>query len=170
MNLFIDIDEGVEDDLGFSIEETLGNCVSAVLELEKCPYEVEVSFLLTDDEHIKELNNEFRGIDKSTDVLSFPAIDYEKPSTFDGLEDEYDTYFNPESGDLVLGDIVISKEHVYAQSKEYGHSVLREFAFLIVHSLLHLCGYDHMVQEDAQVMEDRQKLVMDKLGISREVD
>ena len=162
------IDYEVENTLGIDVEDVLKRVVSKVLELEACPYEVEVNFVLTDDASIRELNKTYRGLDKSTDVLSFPAIAFDSPSDFSGVEDAYDENFNPESGELMLGDIVVSIEHVTMQSKEYGHSVLREFAFLIAHSTLHLCGYDHMTPEEAQQMEQKQEAALNALAITRE--
>jgi probable rRNA maturation factor len=83
-------------------------------------------------------------------------------------EDEAD-YFDPDSGELVLGDIIISADRAEEQAREYGHSLLREYAFLMAHSLFHLCGYDHMMPEEAAVMEEKQEAVLTKLGITREV-
>ena len=122
--------------------------VEEALDYVGCPYEAEVNLLLTENAQIHEMNKEFRGIDRATDVLSFPMID-------------------PESGELTLGDIVISKEKVLAQAEEYGHSPMREYAFLIAHSVLHLTGYDHMEDEERQVMEQKQREIMERLDILR---
>ncbi|MBE5960370.1 MAG: rRNA maturation RNase YbeY, partial [Lachnospiraceae bacterium] len=102
-----------------------------------------------------------------TDVLSFPMVDYEVPSDFDHLEESADDYFNPETGELLFGDIVISVDKVISQAEEYGHSTERELAFLVAHSMLHLCGYDHMEDEERLVMEERQKQILDQLNITR---
>ncbi|HIW84198.1 MAG TPA: rRNA maturation RNase YbeY [Candidatus Dorea gallistercoris] len=131
-----------------------------------CPYEAEVNLLLTMDEQIREMNREFRGIDRPTDVLSFPMIEYQKPGVFDFLEERPDC-FDPESGRLMLGDIVISKEKVLSQAEEYGHGVKREYAFLVVHSILHLSGYDHMEDGERRVMEELQEKILQKLKILR---
>lgn len=141
--------------------------IEATLDYEGCPYEVEVNLLLTDDEGIHAVNKEMRDIDRATDVLSFPMLEYESPGDFGFLEEE-EFAFHPETGELVFGDIVISVDRVYAQAEEYGHSLQREFAFLIAHSMLHLCGYDHMVPEEAAVMERRQEAILEGLGITRE--
>ena len=93
-------------------------------------------------------------------------IDYPEPGTFDFLE-EVDDCFDPESGELILGDIVISKEKVLEQAEEFGHSVRREYAFLIAHSVLHLTGYDHMEEEERMVMEQKQRDIMERLNILR---
>ena len=116
---------------------------------------------------IHELNRNMRGVDRTTDVLSFPLIDFNEPF-FESEIDENDcSLFNPDTGMLMLGDIVICYEKVYAQAEEYGHSVLREFAFLIVHSILHLFGYDHMEDDERIVMERMQKEILDNIGITR---
>ena len=138
-------------------------CVDVVLDAEGCPYETNVSLLITDDEGIRQLNKEKRGIDAATDVLSFPMIEYAQPADFSGLE-EAGTDFDPESGELILGDIVLSFQRIEAQAKEYGHDIQREYAFLIVHSMLHLCGYDHMEDTDRELMEERQKIIMARLA------
>ena len=140
--------------------------IIAALDHEACPYEADVSLLLTDDEAIAELNTEFRNIEKSTDVLSFPLISYEKPGCFDGFDD-LDELFDPDSGELMLGDIVISIDHCVKQAEEYGHSAVREYAFLIAHSMLHLMGYDHMTPEETAEMERRQEEILAGLGITR---
>jgi len=165
MTSFVDVDDNI--DLGFSIQELADTLLEAVMDYEKCPYEVSVNLMVTDSETVKELNREHRHIDNTTDVLSFPALEYETPGDFDFVED-YDYYFDPESGELMLGDIVINIDRVYSQADEYGHSGKREFAFLMTHSLFHLCGYDHMEDDERVEMERRQKEVLDSLGIMRD--
>ena len=164
MTLYIE-EEG-KGTLPFDVKETAELIVETALEYEDCPYEAEVNLLLTDDEEIRIMNREHRQIDRATDVLSFPMLDYETPGDLSGIEGQGDA-FNPESGELMLGDIVISKERVIAQAEEYGHSVRREYAFLIAHSMLHLLGYDHMEEEERRLMEDRQRGIMDKAEIPR---
>ena len=93
-------------------------------------------------------------------------LEYETPGDLSGIEETADA-FNPETGELMLGDIVISKDRVVGQAEEYGHSVRREYAFLIAHSMLHLLGYDHMEEEERRLMEDRQRDIMEKAGIPR---
>ncbi len=110
----------------------------------------EVSLTLCDNEYIRELNSEFRGIDAPTDVLSFPTLDFDMP-----------VY-------SMLGDIIISLERATAQAEEYGHSLLRELCFLSVHSALHLLGYDHVDDEEGRIyMEKRQDEVLNHFGIGR---
>lgn len=140
--------------------------VKEALDYEEFPYEAEVEILLTDNEAIQEMNREQRGIDRPTDVLSFPMIQYEKAGVFDFMEEQPDC-FHPETGEALLGDIVISKEKVLSQAEEYGHSALREYAFLIAHSMLHLMGYDHMEEEERIVMEKKQNEILERLGIFR---
>lgn len=147
--------------------ETLARAViEASLDYAGCPYEAEVNLLLTMNEGICRINQEFRGIESATDVLSFPAADFKKAGDFGFLESE-DGYFHPETGELLLGDIVISKEKVISQAEEFGHSIKREFSFLIAHSMLHLMGYDHMAEEERIEMERMQKEILEKLKILR---
>lgn len=152
--------------LDLPCEELATKVIEAALDYEECPYEVEVNLLLTMNDEIQEMNQNFRQIDRATDVLSFPMIDYEEAGNFDFLEDVMDA-FHPESGELMLGDIVISKEKVISQAEEYGHSIEREYAFLIAHSMLHLFGYDHMEEEERIVMESKQKEILEQLQILR---
>ena len=152
----------------FDVEALAGEVINFTLEHEDFPYEPEVNLTLVDNEGIHAINKEFREIDRPTDVLSFPMIQFDQPGDFSFLEEEEpEECFNPETGELVLGDIVISAEKVLEQAEEYGHSVKREYAFLIVHSVLHLTGYDHMVPEEAEWMEQRQRQILEQLHITR---
>ncbi len=160
------IDYETEFKPDFEPEEWYRKTVDTVLEAEGCPYEAEVNLLITDDEAIREINREQRGIDSPTDVLSFPMAEYDVPGDFSKLEGA-DDCFNVESGELLLGDIVISADRVKEQALEYGHSELREFTFLIAHSMLHLIGYDHIKDEDRELMEEHQRRVMDILDVHR---
>ncbi len=152
--------------LPFDEKETAELVVNAAMEYAGCPYEAEINLLLTTDEEIHRMNLEYRDIDRPTDVLSFPMLEYETPGDFSGLEEQEDA-FDPETGELLLGDIVISKDRVLAQAEEYGHSPLREYAFLIAHSMLHLFGYDHMEEDERLVMEQKQREIMEKINIPR---
>ena len=152
--------------LNLNCEELAKKVIDAALDYVDCPYEVEVNLLLTMNDEIHEMNQQFRQIDRPTDVLSFPMIDYATPGVFDFLEDVNEA-FHPDSGELMLGDIVISKEKVIAQAEEYGHSVEREYAFLIAHSMLHLFGYDHIDEDERMVMEAKQKELLEQLQILR---
>ena len=157
-----------EGDLKLDLEcrEIAERVINAALDYVGCPYESEVSLLLTMNKEIHEMNLEFREIDRPTDVLSFPMVDYQAPGEFDFLE-EADEYFHPETGELMLGDIVISKEKVIEQAEEFGHSIEREYAFLIAHSMLHLTGYDHIEEDERMVMEQKQREILEGLNILR---
>lgn len=152
--------------LPFLGRELAEKAAEAVLDYVKCPYETQVNVLLTMNEQIQEMNRDFRGIDRATDVLSFPMNEYKMPEDFEGLESS-EASFDPESGELLLGDIVISKEKVISQADEFGHSKEREYAFLIVHSVLHLIGHDHIEEEDRLIMEAEQKEILEILNILR---
>lgn len=166
MNLFIENESGKE--LPFDIEKIACQVCEEALKVEDCPYEVQINVLLTDNDGIHEMNLQTRGIDRPTDVLSFPNVDYEQESVFEFEEDREADYFDPDTGELILGDICISVDKVFEQAESYGHSVLREYAFLIAHSMLHLCGYDHMTEEEAKRMEAKQELILQNLNITRE--
>lgn len=161
------VENETNNELPFDVEEIASKVIEGALEQEKCPYEVIVSVLLTDNERIHVMNREFRNVDRPTDVLSFPNVDYAEPADFSGIEEMIEDYFDPESGELCLGDIVISVDKVYEQAKEYGHTPLREYAFLIAHSMLHLLGYDHIEPQEAVIMESKQEEILEKLGIRR---
>lgn len=162
----IQVEWELEEKPEFDYEELIKRVVTAGLDEEDCPYEAEVNVVLTSNEEIHRINKEFREIDRPTDVLSFPMVEYERPGNFDFLEERGDC-FHPETGELLLGDIMISVEKAREQAMEYGHLLEREIAFLTAHSLLHLCGYDHMEEEERKVMEEKQRLILEPLGITR---
>ncbi|MCD7834995.1 MAG: rRNA maturation RNase YbeY [Lachnospiraceae bacterium] len=163
----IDFENECEGKLDIDLHAIAERVVEGSLDYMKCPYESSVGLLITDNEEIRRLNLEHRQIDRPTDVLSFPMVDFETPGEFDWLEEDGDDYFDPESGELLLGDIVISADKVLEQAAAYGHSVTREYAFLITHSMLHLFGYDHMTESDAAQMEQIQREILDTLQIFR---
>ena len=152
----------------FDIEEIVRLVAEAVLDAEDCPYETQINVLLTDNGGIHEFNREYRGIDRETDVLSFPNLDFEAAGEFAIDEEREADYFDPDSGELILGDIIVSVDKVLEQAESYGHSTRREFAFLVAHSMLHLCGYDHMEEAEAKEMEAKQEAILTALGITRE--
>lgn len=162
------IENETEENFPFSVEDTVKAVCEAVLDAEKCPYEVQINVVLTDNARIREINKECRGIDRETDVLSFPNLDFETEGIFVIDEENEADYFDPETGELILGDIMISVDKVKEQAESYGHGAKREFAFLVAHSMLHLCGYDHMETEEAAVMEKKQEEILTGLGITRE--
>ena len=170
VNIQMETRIGEDSDLKFSfpLEETALMVCREVLNQENCPYDAEISILLVGPEEIRALNRDYRGIDSVTDVLSFPGVDFPRPADFSMVEEQPASYLDPETDALFLGDIVLNLRRVREQAAEYGHSEKREYAFLIAHSMLHLCGYDHMTAEEAALMESRQETAMQSLGISRE--
>jgi probable rRNA maturation factor len=163
------VENETEEQFDFDIQEILDKVMEAVLEQENCPYEAQVNLLLTDNQGIQEYNRQYRNIDAPTDVLSFPMLSFEAEADFSQAEQEQADCFDPESGELLLGDIIISVDKVREQAANFGHSEKREFAFLVAHSMLHLCGYDHMTEEEAGIMESRQEKVLENLGITRDI-
>lgn len=127
----------------------------ATLKEENFPFDAEVDVTFVDDSEIQTLNKQFRNIDKSTDVLSFPL----------GENGEYDT--NPETNLKMLGDVIISVEHAYEQADLYGHGTEREIAYLTVHSVLHLLGYDHVNGGlEKTIMREKEESVLNRLGLA----
>ena len=165
MTLNLEDEYGLE--LGIDYEGTASLVISQVLEEEGCPYEAEVNLLLTSNEEIHRMNREYRDVDRPTDVLSFPQVEYESPVDFSWAEAHERDCIDPDTGELLLGDIVISLDKVKEQAEKYGHGVRREYAFLIAHSMLHLLGYDHMTEDEAKDMETRQSAVLEHLNITR---
>lgn len=162
------IENEVNCSFPFDIEETVTKVIRQALFQEGCQYETEVNLLITDKEGIREYNRDYRGIDKDTDVLSFPGVDYENPADFSIAEANENDYFNPDTGELILGDIILCEERIREQAEEYGHSLLREFSFLIAHSVLHLLGYDHIEPDEEADMFARQEKILEALHIGRE--
>lgn len=154
----------VTEELIKSIEET----IDLALKEEGVEVDCEVSVLLVDNEEIREINREHRNIDKETDVLSFPILDYPKGKVYKEVYSNFKFDKTFLDGDnLVLGDIVLSLEKAKEQSEEYGHSFEREALYLIVHSVLHLLGYDHMEEEEKKIMRAREEAILDVLKVKR---
>ncbi len=166
MTSYVENETGVS--FPFDIQELLDKIMETVMDMENCPYETTVNLLLTDNAGIKEYNRDYRDMDRETDVLSFPNIAFDKEGDFSVVEQDEADYFDPDSGELLLGDIILSADRVEAQAQEYGHSTLREFAFLTAHSMFHLCGYDHMSPQEAAVMEQKQEEALKRLNIMRD--
>ncbi|MCR5155630.1 MAG: rRNA maturation RNase YbeY [Butyrivibrio sp.] len=163
------VENEVDAEFDFDIEELCKLVGDEVMRSEGCKEGLEVSLIITDDEGIRQMNSEFRQIDKPTDVLSFPNVSYETPGDFSVMEGAQRVdLLDPDTDKIMFGDIVINENRVRSQALEYGHSEKREFAFLLAHSLLHLCGYDHMEPEEAKVMEDKQEGILNTLGITRD--
>ncbi len=157
----------VETNFDFNEEELAKEILDRFLDYIGCDWDVEAGLLITGNEAIRAINSEQRGIDSATDVLSFPMLSYEEPGNLSFIDEEDNDCFNPDSGELMLGDIVLSYDRILSQAEEFGHSVKREYSFLIVHSLLHLFGFDHIEEDDRAVMEEKQREFMEILGISR---
>ena len=152
-----------------SLLEAIKEVILFTLKDQGVEEEAEISMLLVDNDAIKEMNKEYRNIDKETDVLSFPMISYEEGRVF---RDEYLNHqFGPEYYDgeaLLLGDVVLSMEKANEQALEFGHSLKREACYLTIHSILHLLGYDHMTDMDKQRMREAEERILHALDISRE--
>lgn len=140
-----------QDDIKITdeIKNLIEKSIAAVLKVENLDENVEVSVSFVGDEEIRDLNRDYRGVDKSTDVLSFP------------MDDEFIIVSR------ILGDVIINTRRVMEQAEELGHSEERELSYLTVHSILHLLGYDHMEDEDKKEMREREKLAMKELSIYR---
>ena len=155
----INIEYEAEEKLDLDYEKIITDVVNEAVDYEKCPYEAEVNVTIVDSESIHEINKEYRNIDSPTDVLSFPGVNY--------VTNNAEDYFNPDTGELLLGDIVLCVQKIKEQADKYGHSEKRELAFLTAHSMMHLFGYDHMTPEESTVMEAKQNEVLERLGITR---
>lgn len=154
-----------EVDCPDDVQQLLERVINAALEAEGVELPCEINVLLTDNEGIHQVNLDMRGVDRPTDVLSFPMFDLQ-PGDKPGKEDE-----DPDTGLVPLGDMCISLERAQAQAEEYGHSVQRELSYLAVHSVLHLLGYDHMDEGPMKKqMRQREEDILGTLGIVREND
>ena len=140
-------------------EEIIRNVVETVLKEEKIIQNLEIYITLTNNDNIQKINAEHRNIDKPTDVLSFPMFEREE---IQNLKEE-----NAEAIETMLGDIIVSVEKVREQAEEYGHSFKRELAYLVTHGMLHLLGYDHMIEEEKTVMRKREEEILAILDIQR---
>ncbi|CDM68629.1 Endoribonuclease YbeY [Clostridium bornimense] len=155
----------VKDELNDLLEEV----INFTIEEEKVDVDVEVSLLYVDNEEIKNINKEFRKIDRVTDVLSFPMLSYPEGKVYKDIyyKDKELLERNLDNGVLILGDIVLSLERAEEQRIEFGHSFLREAAYLTVHSVLHLLGYDHINDSDKEKMRRREEEILNKFQITR---
>jgi len=140
-------------------EKLIKEVVSRVLEEEKVLSEVDVYITLTNNEEIHKINKEYRDVDRPTDVLSFPMYERDEIA---GLKNDTDDEI-----EKILGDIIVSIEKVREQAEEYGHSFERELAYLVTHGMLHLLGYDHMIEEEKAVMRKREEEILETLNITR---
>lgn len=134
-----------------------------IMEIEECDFDAEISFTFTNNDGIHAINREYRNIDRPTDVLSFPMLEFDD-------EDEAEAEFETEDGLVMLGDIVISVERAKEQAAEFNHSLRRELAFLTAHSMMHLLGYDHVDDvEGEKYMIEKQNEALNALGITRDI-
>lgn len=154
----------INDEFVKQIEEV----IDFALKEEEVNIPYEISLLFVDNDEIRDINRDNRGIDKATDVLSFPMLEYEDNKVFKDVYLNFqfnEVYLDGE--DLVLGDIVLSLEKALEQSVEYNHSFAREASYLVVHSVLHLLGYDHMEDVEKKIMRTREEEILNKLNIHR---
>ncbi|MGI6705279.1 MAG: rRNA maturation RNase YbeY [Clostridia bacterium] len=152
------------------MEALLKGLIQKTLELEGEHAPMEIGIILADNEQIRELNRKHRGIDRETDVLSFPMIEYEDYCDSEVEQfrlEEMETEMDHDSQEILLGDIVISLEKALQQAEEYGHEIEREIGFLTVHGMLHLLGYDHMEKEDEKIMRQREEEVLHSFHLIR---
>ena len=155
MNLLID--NRTEEVLSPELEEAILKAAAESLKYEEFDENCEISVSIVDNEEIRQINKQFRNIDRATDVLSFPMLTFEE-----GEEAEVN-----ENDEIILGDIIISLERAKEQAEEYGHSLKRELCFLCAHSALHLLGYAHETEDEREEMEAKQREILDALGIKR---
>lgn len=166
--------ENETKEFDFDFQKVINDCVEETLDHVDFPYESQINVMITDEDTIKEINKEQRNIDSATDVLSFPMLEFPKPLDFDGIDEDIIAY-DMDSEEVVLGDIVLCREKIFSQAEEYGHEPIREMAFLVVHSMLHLLGFDHNhdvdeINELTQMtiqMEKLQEEILTKLNILR---
>ncbi len=142
----------------FSMEEELSRFVKDCLLVIQPEFPLTVTITITDNEGIHQVNLEQRNMDKPTDVLSFPMLFFKEPQVLESPLMEYD--YDPQTHRVMLGDILISYEKVQEQAEEYGHSFRRELCYLTLHGLLHLFGYDHMVDADKKIMRKREEEIL----------
>ncbi len=160
------LEKEVEVSLAFDYGLLAREVIETALKAEGFPYDPEVNLLFVSTEGIRDINREYRQIDAPTDVLSFPLINYQAPGDFAGIEEDGDN-FNPDTGEALLGDIILCIDKVKEQAENFGHSEKREYAFLILHSILHLLGYDHMTPKESELMEGKQNKILGQMGILR---
>ena len=161
----------IEDDRGQLHEEAkrlMQRCADAAQKAEDVSVQTAVFIEIVDDEAIRLINREQRSKDASTDVLSFPTVNYPSGKTARDCQERLKREYDPDAGACVLGDIIISMDHVRAQAKEYGHSEQRETGYLLTHGLFHLMGYDHMTDEDKPLMRAMEEKALASIGLTRE--
>lgn len=161
----------IEDERGMLDEHAralMQRCADAAQAAEGVSIPLAVFIEMVNDDEIRRINREQRGKDAATDVLSFPAVRYPVGKTAAGCAQRLAREYDPELGACMIGDIVISMDHVRAQAAEYGHSVQRETGYLLTHGLFHLMGYDHMTDVDKPVMRAMEEKALVSIGLTRE--
>ena len=160
-----------EDELNLLDEQAralMQRCADAAEKTEGVTVPLSVFISIASDEEIRVINREQRGKDMSTDVLSFPSVNYPSGKTAGSFESLLRLEYDPETRACMLGDIIISMDHVRAQAAEYGHSIQRESGYLLTHGLFHLMGYDHMTDTDKPVMRAMEERALASIGLTRE--
>jgi len=165
MILFI---EDARGEIDAAAHALMQRCADAAEAAEGVSIPTAVFIEIVNDDEIKRINHEQRGKDASTDVLSFPTINYPDGKTAGACRPQLRREYDPDAGACVLGDIIISMDHVRAQAMEYGHSVQRETGYLLTHGLFHLMGYDHMTDQDKPVMRAMEEKALASIGLTRE--
>ncbi len=143
-------------------DEIIEKAIRTALSEEKIEEECEISVTLCSNEEITALNEEYMKREGPTDVLSFPMLSFDEDRKIIPESMVYD------GGLLVLGDIVISVERAESQAAQFGHSLMREVGFLTVHSMLHLLGYDHMKEDEREIMQSKEKIILNEMNLPRE--
>lgn len=157
IEIFDDIESGLDCELIKKVFEEVRKEFSL-------PQNVYVELTVADGETIREVNKEYRNVDRVTDVLSFPALEVKLPFDINDYPDDIDM----STGELMLGEIMLCYDKAVEQSKEYGHSIERESAYLVLHGLLHLMGFDHIEDDDKAIMREEEEKILNKLGITRD--
>ncbi|NLN41469.1 MAG: rRNA maturation RNase YbeY [Clostridiales bacterium] len=167
MDIIIEIDNNQDKiEITQDTEKLIYNSIKKVLDIEEFHLKAMVDIILVDNQDIRKINSEYRGVDKATDVLSFPILDLKSGQKSLDVN-TFNNDIDPDSGAIILGDIIVSMEKVKEQAEEYGHSFERELGFLIVHGMLHLLGYDHMTEDDRNKMRSKEEAVLKALNLTR---
>ena len=170
MKLDIEWNPAVRDALAAQTEALMTRAGEAAQRAEQVSVPLCAHVYLTDDEEIRLLNRDHRGIDRATDVLSFPEVSYAPGKTAGRAEKRLLREYDPQEGACFIGDIVISLPHARAQAAEYGHSAERELMYLLVHGLFHLFGYDHMTDDEKRSMRTMEEQALNSIGMGRITD
>lgn len=168
MILLWEIDEDIKGTMDPELTDLLQSAADKALETEGVTRSCAVTVRLCGDEAIHQINKAFRGVDRSTDVLSFPTINYPTGITAGQADKLIRREYDDELNACMLGDLIISVPHIMAQADEYGHSPRREAAYLLVHGICHLMGYDHMQDDEKTVMRAMEERILSAVNMTRE--